>query len=330
MATKCFYHPREDATTQCESCKLSICDQCELENLCRDCRNKRRAIADRQRRARIAQGQGAEVPQQEPAPDPVSRKGWKYEPEKLAYRKFEAPVVHKRPPPTLKERLFGLDARLVGVGAALVVAVGLASFGPLGAGGEGEAPPEQPAELAAAPAPAAVVTPVPPVTTPDHSAEVAVWQEARSLASSRAEQAAAVARREAEARARLEARAAAERARLEAEAAKARALLERQRALQAASAAAAVAMQRPRAGAPAATPVAPRPPAAAPAVGSATAAPAVATPAAPSAATAPAAAPRREQPLFVVRRAGASTRRTQGRRRPAPEPPGAPLVTRWD
>jgi hypothetical protein len=59
MASKCFYHPRVEADKSCEGCRLSICDTCEQDGLCRECRNKRKAIADR--RARLGGGEEADA-----------------------------------------------------------------------------------------------------------------------------------------------------------------------------------------------------------------------------------------------------------------------------
>ncbi|MEB3220806.1 MAG: hypothetical protein VKS61_01890 [Candidatus Sericytochromatia bacterium] len=183
MAQKCFFHPRDDATGSCESCKLSICDQCELEGLCRDCRNKRRAIADRQRRAAQAREAGEDAPPLEAPPEPAQQqqRPWTYDPERVAYRRPELPqpVVRKPPRPTLSSRLAALDARLWGVIAAcLVIGVG-AWLGWWGGGGP------EPVPEAAVPTPAGVptlaVTPVPAPATPAPATR-AVWAEAERLA----------------------------------------------------------------------------------------------------------------------------------------------------
>jgi hypothetical protein len=180
VAQKCFYHPRVDATTQCESCKLSICDQCELEDLCRDCRNKRRAIADRQRRAAQAREEGEEPPPLE-APPEAAKQPWTYDPERVSYRRPELaqPVVHKRSRPKLGEWLAALDPRLWGVVAAVAV-LGLGAW--LGWwGGEAEAPPPELSLATPAATPAATATPAPAARTPD-PAKRAVWEEAERLA----------------------------------------------------------------------------------------------------------------------------------------------------
>ncbi|MEB3329141.1 MAG: hypothetical protein VKQ33_07915 [Candidatus Sericytochromatia bacterium] len=179
MAQKCFFHPRVDATAQCESCKLSICDQCELEDLCRDCRNRRRAIADRQRRAHQAQEAG------EPPPAPAGEaegagQPWTYDPTRVSYRKIERPqpVVHRRPGPRLLERLAALDPRLWGVAAAVAV-LGLgAARGWWG----GEAAPPPSLAVATPTGSPAFSAPLPSPRRTSDAAARAVWEEAERLA----------------------------------------------------------------------------------------------------------------------------------------------------
>lgn len=275
MASKCFYHPRVEAEKSCEGCRLSICDTCEQDGLCRECRNKRKAIADR--KERMGGGEAGAAPAK-PAASPSAagaENTHTYDPDRVAYRSsskvykamksssgpgFVASLTDTRVALTL-----GL---LIGVGVLLFMGSDLLPSSEPEfpaqevAVVEGEPPPagEEAAQPEAEPEPVAAATPSPPPVDQAEQQMAAIWQGARRDAEQQTASARAVAVAE-------DARLAKERAQFEALQRRQAAVAEaesRRRAAEAAALAArqAAALQasRPAPAAPAAAP----PPAKAP------------------------------------------------------------------
>lgn len=201
MASKCFYHPRVEAEKTCEGCRLSICDTCEQDGLCRECRNKRKAIADRKERMGGGQGATENVQTESAAPSPDASAST-YDPDRVAYQSTSK--VYKAMQPSSKSGVVAslTDTRvaltlglLLGVGVLLFMGPGLlpASEPELPVSElaivsddpapEAELPPQAEAEAEGAPAAESEQAPVPaPSSVPVDQAQqqiAVIWQEAR-------------------------------------------------------------------------------------------------------------------------------------------------------
>ncbi|MEB3198405.1 MAG: hypothetical protein VKP62_14490 [Candidatus Sericytochromatia bacterium] len=121
MAQKCFYHPKSEAVATCEGCRLSICANCDEEGLCRDCRNKRKAVADRKRRMGGEEGGDASGDDHGDAGQP-EEKPHVYDPDRYAYRRPASQIIVSKKQPARGSGLMNPRIALF-LGAMMGVAI---------------------------------------------------------------------------------------------------------------------------------------------------------------------------------------------------------------
>jgi hypothetical protein len=126
LSAKCFYHPRVEAEKNCEGCRLSICDNCEQDGLCRECRNKRKAIADRRARLEgaLPDSENAGPGLQEVTETPKSQ----YDPERVAYRSSSKVYKSMKEPSKGAALVAALTDTRVALTLGLLIGVGVLIF----------------------------------------------------------------------------------------------------------------------------------------------------------------------------------------------------------